>query len=254
LVSSTDGINNVLTFADTQNIGTIYVQINRDLANSVYARFITAASSHNVSIEALSGDPLWAVDAGRPTMQSYLDWITQYQNSASAQAAFSGIHMDIEPYQLDEWSSNRTNVVAGWQKSTQIFTNTARQLKIKSAADLPFWLNTVNTADGSQPLDTWMLSTLDTASFMTYRNTADALSDVATAALKAGQATGKPVRLSAETLRSDEGSYLSFYGTNNTYMQGQLQQVASKAKAYSSYAGMSIHDYQAWSALVSGSS
>jgi len=254
LITSAAGVNDILSFANSYQIYTFYLQINRDLDDSVYARFISAASSQNITVEALSGDPSWALDIGRPGLQAELDWIVRYQKAASSRQAFSGIHMDIEPYSLPDWSSNQTSVVSGWQKSVALFANTAKQLKIKSSADLPFWLNTIKTADGSQALDAWMLSKLDTANFMTYRNTATALLDVANAALKAGLAAKKPVRLAVETLKSAEGANISFYGKGAINLQAQMLQVTLLAKLFSSFAGIAIHDYEGWRVMAGSSS
>jgi hypothetical protein len=42
------------------------------------------------------GNAQWILGGGTPSLQSNLEWIDQYQGNASANAKFSGIHMDVE--------------------------------------------------------------------------------------------------------------------------------------------------------------
>jgi hypothetical protein len=120
-----------------------------------------------------------------------------------------------------------------------------KTLGLPVAADLPFWANSIKCPGTSQTLDVWMLSKLNSATFMTYRNTPSNLMEIAIPILKAGVAAGKPVWLAVETTDADQANtpLISYYGKGSATLFRDLATVAAKAAAYSSFAGIAIHDY-----------
>jgi hypothetical protein len=120
-----------------------------------------------------------------------------------------------------------------------------KSLGLPVAADLPFWANSISCPGTSQTLDVWMLSRLDSATFMTYRNTPSVLLSIATPILKAGVAAGKPVWLAVETTDADKANaaQISYYGKGSATLFKDLATVAATAAGYSSFAGIAIHDY-----------
>lgn len=239
----------VLQFAASQHVNLIYLQINADLDASVYHSFIAAASAQDIAVEALDGAPSWALDAQRPQLQSSLDWISSYQAGASAEQRFSGIHIDIEPYLLPEWNTDQASVIAGWQQSVLDVAQTASQLGVEASADIPFWLYTLNTSDGST-LSSWMMKQYNSVTLMAYRDRADSILDVSYAELQEGAETGARVYIGVETNQTDEGNNISFYEESAAYMNQQLDQVTVTASVYSSFAGIAVHDYNGWSAKM----
>ncbi|WP_322907503.1 hypothetical protein [Paenibacillus campi] len=239
----------ILQFAASEQINLIYLQINRDLDADVYYRFIAAASAQGIAVQALDGDPSWALDSRRSQLQASLDWIASYQRSAAAAERFSGIHIDIEPYLLREWRTNQKKVIRGWQQSVLNVVQTARQLGIPASADIPFWLHTLPTTDKQTTLSSWMMQQYDGITIMAYRDRADAIVDVASTELSEAVTAGIPVYVAVETNPSAEGNGITFYEEGAAYMNTQLQLVTGMAAAYSSFAGLAIHDYAGWSAL-----
>ncbi|MFD1885734.1 hypothetical protein [Paenibacillus wenxiniae] len=240
----------VLQFASSQGVNLIYLQINRDLDAAVYHNFIAAATAKGIAVQALDGDPSWALDSQRSKLQSSLDWITSYQNTASADQRFSGIHIDIEPYLLREWKTKQSKVIRGWQQSVLSVSQTAQQLGISASADIPFWLHTLYTADQKTTLSSWMMQQYDSITIMAYRDRADAIVDVASAELAEGVTAGISVYVGVETNASAEGNGITFYEEGAAYMNQQLQIVDDTASTYSSFAGIAVHDYAGWSAFI----
>jgi hypothetical protein len=240
----------VLQFAASQGVNLIYLQINRDLDAAVYHSFIAAAAAQGIAVQALDGDPSWALDSQRSQLQASLDWITSYQSTASADQRFSGIHIDIEPYLLREWRTKQNKVIRGWQQSVRLVSQTAHQLGISASADIPFWLHTLYTGDQQTTLSSWMMQQYDSITIMAYRDRADAILDVASAELAEGVTAGISVYVGVETNASAEGNGITFYEEGAAYMNQQLQTLNDTASTYSSYAGIAVHDYAGWSAFV----
>lgn len=91
------------TFAQEQGLQRAYLHVDADIDNSYFGNFIQQCNALGIAVEALMGNAQWILGGGTPSLQSNLEWIDQYQGNASANAKFSGIHMDIEvcrPYFL----------------------------------------------------------------------------------------------------------------------------------------------------------
>lgn len=242
--------NDLLKFAALKNVGTIYLQINMGVDDSVYQCFISAASSQNITVDALMGAPTWVLPAQERRVQDTLDWVTTYQNASRSGQRFAGIHFDIEPYLLPEWKTSQSTVVAGWQEVARKLVTTARLLNVPASADIPFWLHTIRTADSSGTLDRWMIQKCDSVTVMAYRNSCAGVLDIARTALMQGNAAGRPVWLGIETVASAEGRHISFAEFDEEYVEKQLADVERTASSTPSFAGVAVHDYAGWRALV----
>ncbi|MFD1991683.1 hypothetical protein ACFSGI_17070 [Paenibacillus nicotianae] len=245
-----DSTTDILQFAASQQINTIYLQINKDLDISQYQRFISAASAQHIMIEALDGAPSWALDQDRHQLQDTLQWITSYQQASSATEQFGGIHIDIEPYLLPNWTNEQATIVAQWQRSVQMITATAQALHLPASADIPFWLYTLNTPDGHSTLSKWMIDQYGSLTVMAYRDSGAAIDDVAQAQLSEADTAGKDMYIGVETNPSSEGDHISFYGKGADALTTALSQVTTQASTHSSFAGIAVHDYVGWGKIV----
>ena len=174
-----------------------------------------------------------------------------WADAALSTGLYSGVHVDIEPWQRADWSTDQARVVAGYLDTyDRLQAATALPLE----ADVPFWLWTLSTADGTA-VDAAVLARVDKVTVMSYRDTvtgADSITDVAARTRAAGVATGKPVRLAVETnnLGSDPVSAKqTFYGGTEAAVNTALDQVDAAESGVGSYAGMAVHDYTGYSAL-----
>uniref|UniRef100_A0A8H7K4P8 Uncharacterized protein n=1 Tax=Bionectria ochroleuca TaxID=29856 RepID=A0A8H7K4P8_BIOOC len=243
----------VAEFFDTtvsRGVERVFAQANGDIQTTDWQNFISQCASKGMTVEALIGNPQWVIGTGTPSLQSQLDWIKQYQAAAITNSGFAGIHMDVEPWGLDDWDANKAKYIEGWQGVAQKVASLASSLGITVAADLPFWANTLDSTITGQTVDIWMLNLLDYATFMTYRNTVPALLDIATPVLAAGNEVGKPVWLAVETIQLPEDN-LSYYGQPVSKLQSDLNEIATAVQGQSSFAGIAVHDYDGWSALPS---
>ncbi|GAB3882478.1 hypothetical protein GCM10028802_28990 [Terrabacter terrigena] len=207
------------------------------------------AKAAGIRVDALGGDPGW-VD--NPT------WVVTYWlKPARNSGLFTGIHVDIEPYSTPAWITNQPSVVSKYLALLDQLKANAGTAPIE--ADIPFWFNTVPaTASGGagSSLDREIMKRTAGVTVMAYRNTAagpDGTLDIATAALTAGVAMGKPVRLGQETTYLGDTAAetkQTFYGWTRTNMETQLAEVNAGAATYSSYAGLAIHSAAGYAAMT----
>jgi hypothetical protein len=113
---------------------------------------------------------------------------------------------------------------------------------------LPFWANTIYTSSQT-PVDEWMLTLMDYAAFMTYRNTVDEFMDIAQAGLAAGDKTGKNVWLSMETTDISPAK-LTYHGKTATELRSDLNAIVSRSQSHKTFQGVCVHDYDGWRVMA----
>ena len=239
--------------AVSAGIDQLFVAVPPNLTTSSQLPNIKALSDRaraaGIRVDALGGDPGW-VD--NPT------WVVTYWlKPAKSSGLFTGIHVDVEPYSTSAWGTDQATVVSKYLTLLDKLKASAGTYPIE--ADIPFWFNTVHavaSTGAASTLDREIMKRTAGVTVMSYRNTAagtDGTLDVATPALAAGAALGKPVRLGQET------NYLgatavdtkqTFYGWTRTAMEAQLAQVNSGASASATYAGLAIHDATGYAAMA----
>lgn len=96
MITDASQTSQFFSFAQEQGLQRAYLHVDADIDDSYFGNFIQQCNASGIVVEALIGNAQWILGAGTPSLQSNLDWIDQYQGNASADARFSGIHMDIE--------------------------------------------------------------------------------------------------------------------------------------------------------------
>jgi hypothetical protein len=248
LISTLDGRNSVLQFAKEQQISRIYLQVNPGTAKSAYGAFIKAASAAGIQIHALDGAPDWIMPEKRQRITDTVNWVKTYNNSVTAQERFTGIQVDIEPYVLPDWNTNREATVTRWLEAITLFaTETKKDSVLNTNAALPFWLDEVTvTGNGGGSLIEAMMNQLDEVTLMSYRDQAQALVEITSNKLTLGDRLGKKVFVAVETNPTSEPAYITFYEEGRAKMELELAAVDNSLKVHSSYAGIAVHDYAGW--------
>jgi hypothetical protein len=236
----------LVAFAQARGITELFVSVPNDLPSSARLTWVRSLSRlavpAGIRLQALGGDPGW-IDAPAAAVA--------WQDAALSTGLFSGVHVDIEPWQRPDWANDQARDVAGYLDT---FDRLQAATTLPLEADVPFWLWTLSTADGTR-VDAAVLARVDKVTVMSYRDTvsgADSITDVAARTLDAGLTAGKPVRLAVET--SDLGSdpvsaKQTFYGSTEAAVNAALDQVDAAEAGGGSYAGMAVHDYAGYDAL-----
>jgi len=254
IIQDKTSLDNFFSVVSNHGFTKVHALVDRDMGNAAWQPFIARCNAQGIAVEALMGDKEWIVggttDDG-PTLQRSLNWIEQYQKSAPANAKFSGIHLDVEPWGLDSWESNKATYVESLLEIVDTVKSCAKPLNLRVAADLPFWSNTV--ACRNSKLNTCMLGHLDSITFMTYRNKPKELLEVAAPLLQAVAAanSGTTVWLSVETSsKCAEAELISYAGKSVTTLMNDLSTVENAAaKKDSGFVGIAVHSYTEFAAL-----
>ncbi|MCW3792295.1 hypothetical protein OM416_11920 [Paenibacillus sp. LS1] len=239
----------VLNFATTNKINTIYLQMNRDVKIPDYKSFIRQARAKNIAVDVMDGRSAWGLTESREQIASFLDWIEAYQAEALPNEKFAGIHLDIEPHVHPQWKINQASVITQWQGNVEYIVGRASRMKMPVAADLPFWLDNYKIPGSTMAVSSWMIRKFDSITIMAYRDTAAAIYSVAKDELAEAALLGKTISIAVETKQSKEGDFITFYEEGSAYMEAQLKLVEKMASAHASFNGFSVHEYTSWKTL-----
>ncbi|MCV4231330.1 copper amine oxidase N-terminal domain-containing protein [Virgibacillus sp. LDC1] len=239
----------IISFAKMKGVTSIYLQVDRDIDPTIYEGFIRKTKSEGIQVEALEGRPEWAYKSKQEEIQKFIAWVKAYNSSVGPEASFSGLHFDIEPYALSEWTKDNTTILESWMDNMRLIEKETKGSGLKIAIDVPFWLNTINVPGKDYSMSAWMLEKFDCLVIMNYRNHAlgsNGIVENAQAMLREASTLKKKVVVAVETLISKEGPRVSFYSMSSEVMEKELQSAHNQLAHYASYAGFAIHDFKSW--------
>jgi hypothetical protein len=235
-------------FAVASGIGQLYAAVPAHLESSAQLPQLTElsrrADAAGLRLDALGGDPGWIDNQA---------WVVDgWLRPALASGLFAGVHVDIEPYTMPAWQTERAKVVKKYLATYDALAAAAGGTPLE--ADIPFWFDTV--AVGSSTLDREVIRRTSGVTVMAYRNLAggaDGSIAGAAAEVRAGDSLGKKVRIGQETTYLGEDPPLvkeTFYGQTRAAMEVQLHALTDAFGAHPSFAGLAIHDAAGYAAMA----
>lgn len=239
----------IISFAKMKGVTSIYLQVNRDIDPAIYEGFIRKAKSEGIQVEALEGRPEWVYKSKQEDIRKFITWVKTYNSFVSPEASFTGLHFDIEPYTLSEWTKDNKAIIESWMDNLRLIEKETRGSGLKIAIDVPYWLNTINVPGKDYSMSAWLLEKFDCLVIMNYRNHAigsNGIVENAQAMLREASTLKKKVVVAVETVKSTEGPRVSFYSMSNEVMEKELQSAHNQLARYASYAGFAVHDFKSW--------
>ncbi|WP_054957177.1 hypothetical protein [Paenibacillus dakarensis] len=243
-----DGGEKILHFAREEGINLIYLQINRSMPRENYEKFVSQAHKEQVEIHALGGDPRWALHAHRDDMMGLAEWVLSYNESAAADEQFDGIHLDIEPYVLNQWETDQNSIISSWVSNIESLLTIVSGSNLELGIDIPFWFDDVELSNGDL-LNAWLMETFDHITVLAYRNMADTEGGIAWHSrheLEMADRLGSEVLIAVNTMEMPGESHTTFYGLGKEKMNQTLVQLKRDLGTYDSFAGLAVHDFMSW--------
>lgn len=245
-----DGGDHILEFAREKNINFLYVRLDLEQPYSSYRSFVKRAAAQGIEIHAMGGHPIWGKAENRPRIQRLIEYVTNYNAEAEADEQFKGIHLDIEPYTLSEWQSDRDTLLSEWAANIAYFhEETKRHGDLETSADLAIWLDTFPLPGKNISVSEFMIDTLDHVSLMAFRNTAEGSNGIAAVVsqeMEIADRLGKPLMISVELKENFEGKHISFYEAGASEMERQLALLPNLLSNFQAYQGNIVHAYDYW--------
>lgn len=236
----------------SRNVNVLLLQIDDTVDVEYYRQFIRKASLKEIKVEALDGAPQWVAENGAKLQQVFLDWLIKYQATAAKQEKFTGIHLDVEPYEHEHYDSNSAQYLEAYQTMIIRFRNQADKLRLNFGIDIPFWFYGVNYQNqyGSGNMAEWLCKQVSNITIMAYRDTAKEILSISAAEMKLFQKYKVRGTIAVETGRlSARNNFVTFYEETKEYMDEQLEIVYQAYKNDSAFQGIAIHYYDSWVAM-----
>ena len=232
----------VMDWAVAKGVSEIFVNVSASvLTDGGLARLQQMkqrADASKIRLTALGGDPAWTT--AHPTA---LAW----QKAVVTTGIFAGIHLDVEPYLTDGWTSD----LQATEKSYLALLDKLRAgSTLPVEADVPFWLGQYKV--GKKNLADEVLTRVKAVTVMSYRDTGTGTNSMLSVSqdwLARGAAAGKRVRLGAETGPLPGCQYCTFAEEGAARLSQELAKVDAATRRTAAFGGIAIHRYGAWSAL-----
>ncbi len=243
-------------FADAHAIRTIYFESESLIQNNqqALASFISEAKNHNMGVELLFGDSAWARTANQNYAVSLAQKAVAFASTASVKP--EGVHYDVEPYTLTEWSSTSTsNDIANQYLDLLEKLNSATQgTSLKLSVDVPFWYDTCSkctiTRNGQTlNMSNAVIDRVNNVTLMDYSDTASLIISRASGEISYAKSVGKTATIGVNTASSSEGGSTTFYEEGNAVMEQALAAVSNYYSTNAGFSGLAVHDYIGYSQL-----
>jgi len=217
----------VVAFARSHGLTEVFI----DPASPRTVEIVTELARCDITSTCLGGDPQWTFDH-----DGALRWCTDNLT----RAAFSGLHIDVEPWALPQWQTDRAATAKAY---AELVERIATRLGPPNVDIVP-WLFTIEPAVCRRVVRASQSLTL-----LAYRDRAARIldyTDVARAALRGrdyriGVETQMPgAQVPADTTFGDDGA---------AALDRELATLGAALAADSTYRGVAVHHYGSWRAL-----
>ena len=236
-----------LDFLQKNGVNEIYI-CWPDFKSAHLADFVKAAGEKGMGVSLLSGDASW-IDPQNDGADAVINAFLEYQKGAGEGERLLSLHMDVEPHQLSDFSTNRQKIL---QNYADFVVKTAEKVRNEGeliAWDIPFWFDefTVKRGEEQLPLLDLLAQNADVLCLMSYRDSAQAVLECAQKELTVGKRYGCQVICGVET-HSAEGDHVSFMEEGKAYMYQEcaaLYEALSKQLDEGKY-GIAVHYLETW--------
>jgi hypothetical protein len=235
-----------LDFAAQNHVDEIYLarpdHSVQDFGPEIEA-FIEQAKRKGIKVYLLLGFGYITYDY--PRLRDALLLYGEYQTRVPDGRRFDGIHLDIE-FHVDhpDWSNTdkHADILAEY---LDLIVQLRSEISGIMEIDIPAWFDQILSYDGTErPLYQILIDTVDRVFVMSYRDTAEAMYEIASEEVAYARQTNKPIMLGAELGEDEEWDHVSYFEEGRLYLYEQLKLL--KDVVNYSKAGASIHHMKTW--------
>lgn len=184
----------LFAFLEREGIGRVWAQVSTEpgptprlALGAEWTRLLAEAHRRGIRIEALDGDPTFALKAYHHLTLRVVDALVAHNRAAERAAQFDGLHLDIEPYLLLAWRFPRARETV-LHEYLDLMVECRRRLYefpgMQFGADIPSWWGSIDERTGRPITDVeyegvrksataHLVDRVDNVGIMNYRNTAD---------------------------------------------------------------------------------
>lgn len=233
-------------FADAHAIRTIYIESQGLISSnqSALASFIDEAKNeHCMNVELLFGNSDWALVQNHGTPVTLAQKSVQFAQGLSIKPV--GVHFDVEPYALPEWTTDQNSVANQYLDLLEKIAVVTAGSGLEFTEDIPFWFDgrTVARNGVTRVLSEAIIDRTDRVTILAYRDTANSIFSLGSSEINYAQSAGKKATVGVETqCGSSDLEYITFCEEGAAYMEGELVKAIVSYGNSGAFTGFAVHD------------
>lgn len=205
------------------------------------SKFIEKAKQKGVKVFALWGECEWVLD--KTGFDELMVKYKAYQQTYP-EFDFEGVHLDVEPHQLDEFDDDRPGIMAKYVEF--VYSVVSENEGINFDFDIPFWAHDMVEFEGNaKPVYAHVIDNANRAFVMSYRDTAEQIVDIAKEELLYAKNNNKTIALGIE-MTSSEGDKVSFQEESKQVLYSEIKKLDELVDV--DYV-LSVHHIKTWESL-----
>ena len=270
----------LIQFCKAQKINLLLVQVHYDedpqtrfprgiRDPKAFGDLIQQAKEAGIVVEALEGDPQWALRSGQASFWPKFDVIMNWYKSQPPSRRFAGLHLDVEPYLLDQFHTTRK-----WdllRDYLEYLAEVRQRMKQQApslilAADIPFWYdnhpedeyldhNVVEFNGKKKYVSSHVQDICDYIGIMSYRRKAvgeNSITKLCEGEMAYAEKIGKKIFAAVEMSPNQDPPTISFYGMDVPLFREQMDLVDKTFGGRPGYGGILIHHYLSYREFLEG--
>jgi hypothetical protein len=218
--------------------------------------FISEAHDVGLQVDLLAGDPTWALSSTYPIALGFVQQAISYTERVAQCSRPTGVHLDVEPYLLPEWDSDRPGTITQY---LDLLSAVKQELETSSSiltltVDIPLWYDSIEAThqNSTKPLDQHVQDVADRVVIMAFRDSAEGHDGIiyhTQREVDYAQGVSKKVVVGVET-NEVEPEKVTFFEEGAEVMEGELVLVKQHYQSDEAFRGIAIHDYAGYRVLA----
>ncbi|MCR1839178.1 hypothetical protein [Murimonas intestini] len=160
-----DKRENLFKTMDRQGLSVLYQAFPSEPDMDILQIFLEDAGNHGIGVYYLSGDPQWSLDESGQNQIRKIEAAAEINKCLTREAALKGIVFDIEPYLLDEWKDNKTEIMDSFVSGMKAAYTEAGKHGLKVILCIPYYYDSSGL---EKQLETMISSCCDGVAVMNY--------------------------------------------------------------------------------------
>lgn len=240
-------------FAREERVTALWVESEHYLLDNPVALLDFTAVAHDNGFETewLLGYAPWALAPQHGQLLALVQIVLDSVAAAPPSQRPTGLHLDVEPHTLPEWSSDLQDTAAQYldllAEVDAAIAGVGDPLRL--TVDIPSWYDAVTVTWNSRvkPLSEHVLDVVDRVALMDYRDHAwgnDGLVQQAQDEIAYATQHGKQVVIGVQTNPPDgQPEKITFYEEGRRVLRSELAATRNYFADEPGFAGVAIHDY-----------
>ncbi len=252
----------LLDFCGRTALSNLYIYLGEDPISKTpadyqkrLAEFLREAHARKIQVEALQGNPLWALKENHPLVLAWVKGYLDFNRAHPPEERIDGISLDVEPYLTSDWESgNRDKLKAEF---LELLSRLRALIAAEKVGDhFHFGLAIPVFYSREKEFEEELIKQVDDVALMDYYDTAIDIIENARFHVELAERLGKKVVIGVETqdlIQMGQGKRRNtFHEEGWEQMEQELAEVAKTFALSPGFGGLAIHCYDSYRLLQKG--